>query len=118
MASFPAASAALNCAIAIEQSITARNGELASDDQQQSALSVHIGLNAGEPVAEGSDLFGTTVQLARRICDEADAGEILVADVVRQLAAGKDFLFADRGETVLRGFEDPVRLYELRWQDA
>jgi len=41
----------------------------------------------------------------------------MVSDVVRQLVAGKGFLFADRGETVLRGFEDPVRLYEMRWQD-
>ena len=37
-------------------------------------------------------------------------------DVVRQLAAGKDFLFADLGETELRGFEDPVKLWEVRWQ--
>jgi hypothetical protein len=36
---------------------------------------------------------------------------------VRQLVAGKGFLFADRGEAVLRGFEDPVRLWQLRWQD-
>jgi class 3 adenylate cyclase len=35
--------------------------------------------------------------------------------VVRQLVAGKGFLFSDRGETALRGFEDPVRLYEVRW---
>jgi class 3 adenylate cyclase/pimeloyl-ACP methyl ester carboxylesterase len=117
MASFPAASAALQCAIEIERSIAKRNRG-AQDGHEDGQLSVHIGVNAGEPVEEGSDLFGTAVQLARRICDEADGGEILVADVVRQLAAGKDFLFADRGETVLRGFEDPVRLYELHWQDA
>ena len=39
------------------------------------------------------------------------------SDVVRQLVAGKGFLFADRGETELRGFEDPVRLYEVRWRE-
>ena len=38
-------------------------------------------------------------------------------DVVRELVAGKGFLFADRGDTTLRGFEDPVRVYELRWQE-
>jgi hypothetical protein len=38
--------------------------------------------------------------------------------VVRELAAGKGFLFADRGESALRGFEDPVRLYEVRWREA
>ncbi|RLC58692.1 MAG: hypothetical protein DRI30_02285, partial [Chloroflexi bacterium] len=64
-----------------------------------------------------SDLFGTAVNMAARIASKADAGEILAADVVRQLVAGKGFLFADRGETELRGFEDPVRIYEVRWQD-
>lgn len=40
-----------------------------------------------------------------------------MADVVKELAAGKGFLFADRGETALRGFEHPVRLYEVGWQE-
>ena len=62
-------------------------------------------------------MFGTSINLAARICDHAEAGQIVAADVVRQLAAGKDFLFADLGETELRGFEDPVKLWELRWQD-
>ena len=54
--------------------------------------------------------------MAARIAAKADADEILVADVVRQLVAGKEFLFNDRGDAELRGFEDPVRLYEVRWQ--
>jgi class 3 adenylate cyclase len=37
--------------------------------------------------------------------------------VVRQLVAGKGFLFADRGEVELRGFEEPMRLYEVRWRE-
>lgn len=108
MASFPTASGALEAAIAIQRAV-----EL----QQTEPLRVRIGLNAGEPVAEERDLFGTAVQLARRICDSADAGQILASNVVRELAAGKGFLFADRGETALRGFEDPVRVYEVSWQN-
>ena len=42
---------------------------------------------------------------------------LLVANVVRELAAGKSFLFSDRGDVVLQGFEDPVRLYEVRWRE-
>jgi class 3 adenylate cyclase len=109
MASFVSPSAALDCAIAIQRAVAA-----CGDSQ----LGVHVGINAGEPVAEDNDLFGTSVQLARRICDQASGSEILVSDVVRQLVAGKGFLFADRGEVALRGFEDPARLYELRWQDG
>jgi class 3 adenylate cyclase len=62
-------------------------------------------------------MFGTAVQLARRVCDQAAPGTILVTDVVRQLAAGKRYLFADTGETTLRGFEEPVHLYEVRWEE-
>jgi adenylate cyclase len=108
MASFPTASAAIESAVAIQRGVAAR------DDEN---LQVYIGLNAGEPVAEESDLFGTSVQLARRICDHAEAGQILVSNVVRELAAGKGFLFADIGEVIPKGFEEPVRLYEVRWRD-
>ncbi len=40
-----------------------------------------------------------------------------MSDVVRQLVKGKDFLFGDRGEVSLKGFDDPVRLHEVRWQE-
>jgi class 3 adenylate cyclase len=81
-------------------------------------IHVRIGLNAGEPIAEEEDLFGTAVITAARIAGKAAGGEILCSDVVRQLVAGKGFLFSDRGETALRGFEDPVRLYEVHWRDG
>ena len=71
-----------------------------------------------EPIAEEKDLFGTAVNMAARIAAEAEGGEILASDVVRQLVAGKGFLFADRGEVALRGFEDPVRLCEVRWEES
>ncbi|MDO8613398.1 MAG: adenylate/guanylate cyclase domain-containing protein [Dehalococcoidia bacterium] len=84
------------------------------------AIRVRIGLNAGEPIAEDDpdgrgDLFGTAVIRAARIAAMAQGGEILVANVVRELAEGKGFLFGDRGEVALRGFDDPVRVFEVRW---
>lgn len=112
MASFPTASGALECAISIQRAVAAH-----AEGVDHHPLRVRIGVNAGEPVADGDDLFGTAVQLARRICDSSGGTEIFVSDVVRQLAAGKRFLFADRGTEALKGFEDPVRLYELRWRD-
>jgi class 3 adenylate cyclase len=110
MASFPLASGAIEAAIAIQRAVAA-HGEA----HPETAFRVRIGLNAGEPVVEEQDMFGTAVQLARRVCDHGAAGSILVTDVVRQLAAGKRYLFSDTGETSLRGFEDPVRLYEVSW---
>jgi class 3 adenylate cyclase len=112
MASFSSATRALECAIAMQRAFADYNAQVGA--QHAAPLHIRIGLNAGEPVAEEQDLFGTAVQLARRICDRADPGRILVANVVRELAAGKGFLFADHGDVDLRGFEDPVRLYEVR----
>jgi adenylate cyclase len=102
----------LECAAQIQRAVAAH-----VEQHADSPLGVHIGLNAGEPVAEEADLFGTAVQLARRICDHAAAGQILVSNVVRELAAGKSFMFSDAGEVLPKGFDDPVRLYEVRWRE-
>jgi len=114
MASFASVTAAVECAIDLQRAFEARNEETGSDNHDEH-IHVRIGLNAGEPIEEGGDFFGATVIMASRIAAQAAAGEILTSDVVRGLCAGKGFLFADRGENVLRGFEDPVRLYEVRW---
>ncbi len=111
MASFPSASRAITCAISIQAAVAARNA--ASPDNP---IGVRIGLNAGEPVAEDKDLFGTAVQLARRICDQAEPGQVLVSDVVRQLTAGKGFAFTDRGDAELKGFSERIRLFEASAQ--
>jgi adenylate cyclase len=70
-------------------------------------------LYAGEPIAEDDDLFGTAVQLAARITDRAEPGQVLVSRVVRQLCAGKTFEFTSAGEATLKGFDEPVTLYEV-----
>ena len=48
---------------------------------------------------------------------EAGAGEILIPEPLRHLLSGTSYVYADRGETALKGFEDAVRLYEVRWRD-
>jgi class 3 adenylate cyclase/pimeloyl-ACP methyl ester carboxylesterase len=111
MASFATASSALACASSIQRAFEEHN-----EREPESRVRVRIGLNAGEPVAEDGDLFGTAVQLAARICARAEPGQVLAANVVRELAAGKQFLFADHGDVVLRGFEDPVHVFEVSWR--
>ncbi len=111
MVSFSSASRAVECAIDLQRAFEARDA-----DEPETAVRVRIGVNAGEPIADGDDLFGTAVTLASRIMGQAQGGEILASDVVRQLVAGRNFVFADRGETRLKGFEDAVRLYELSWR--
>ncbi len=72
---------------------------------------VRIGLKAGEPIAEDGDYFGSAVQLAARVCDRAEPGQVLVPQVVRDLCRGKMFHFEDQGEATVRGFLEPVRLF-------
>jgi class 3 adenylate cyclase len=110
MAAFPAASAAIYAAMAIQKGFRVHNQRL-----PDRPIEVRIGMSAGEPVDEGKDLFGAAVQLARRVCDAAGAGQICVSNVVRELCVGKEIAFADLGETTLRGFDEPVHLYEVRW---
>jgi class 3 adenylate cyclase len=118
MASFGSASQALKCAIAMQKAFAAWSAARPSTGSGRAEeIKVRIGLNAGEPIAEAEDLFGTAVNVAARIAARAAGGEILVANVVRELVAGKGFLFADQGDVALRGFEDPVRLYQIRWED-
>jgi len=111
MASFGSANGALECAIAIQRAFAEHNAG------QETPINVRIGLNAGEPIAEEQDLFGTAVIAAARIAAQAQGGEVLVSNVVRELVAGRGFMFSDRGESLLRGFEDPVRIYEVRWRE-
>ncbi len=110
MTSFSSATRALESAIAMQRAFAQHN------QSAPEPILVRVGLNAGEPIAEEDDLYGTTVNLAARIAAKAKGGEILASDVVRGLVAGKDFPFADRGRRKLRGFEEPVRLFEVRWQ--
>ncbi|MEO8539357.1 MAG: adenylate/guanylate cyclase domain-containing protein [bacterium] len=114
LASFGSAQRALECAISLQRALHAEalGGEM---EGLPNGLRVRVGINAGEPIAEDDDLFGTAVIAAARVAALAEGGEILVANVVRELVAGKGFLFNDRGEQPLRGLEDPVRVWELRW---
>jgi len=74
---------------------------------------VRIGIAAGEPVDHDDDLFGSTVTLASRICDAAEAGRILTSDLVCTLGSERGFSF-DRGrELVLKGFAGPILVFEL-----
>jgi class 3 adenylate cyclase len=113
MASFASATSAITCAIAIQRGFAQHNLEHAN-----SPIRVRIGINAGEPIPTEGQLFGAAVHTAFRICSRAKPSQILAADAVHQLAAGKDFSFVNRGRLVLRGFPGRFRLYEVQWTIA
>jgi class 3 adenylate cyclase len=109
MAAFGSVARAVECAVAIQRSLMDHNATAAEP------IHVRIGLSAGEPVTENDDLFGSAVQLAARLCSSAQTGGILVSGAVHDLALGKGFLFEDRGTVELKGFDEPVRAFEVRW---
>jgi class 3 adenylate cyclase len=105
-ASFSYVSRAVDCAIAIQRAF-------AAIDEASSSSRVRIGISAGEPVDHNEDLYGAVVNLAARICSHAEPGRILVSTAVKELALGKALGFVDRGPVALKGFAEPVRLYEV-----
>jgi len=107
MASFFSAVAAARCKARIHLA-------LAEPENQSIPIKVRIGAAAGEPVENHQDLFGTTVQLAARLCAQAQPEQSLVTNVVAELCLGKGLTFQDMGEVSLKGFAQPVKVHALR----
>lgn len=109
MAAFDDAVAAVDCARSIQQAFEAFN--LASREK----MTVRIGLDAGEPVADHDDLFGSTVQMAARLCQSAEPGSIVVSEALRGLLDNR-FRLADLGSRPLKGFVQPVPAFAVAWR--
>lgn len=109
MACFFSAVAAVRCATQIQQALAQHRGE-----HEEEPIVVRIGTAAGEPVEERNDLFGSTVQLASRLCAHAQPGQILVSNVVAELCIGKGLQFEELAEATLKGFPQPVRVHAVR----
>ena len=112
LASFVSAAGAIKCATQVER-------DLAKYRQRHPdcPLQLRIGIASGEPVEHHSDLFGSTVQLAARLCSYAEAEQILVSNVVAELCVGKKVRFQDLGELTLKGFDQPVHAHAVVWSD-
>jgi class 3 adenylate cyclase len=109
MVSFDSARTAVTCAIAIQNAIREANRQ-----REGARIEIGIGINTGEPVREGADFFGGTVNLASRICAVAEPGQILVSETLRAVAGKIDGTsFEDRGDFALKGFREAQRLYEV-----
>lgn len=109
MASFFSAVAAARCATRIHRALTQYEQE-----KKGVPIKVRIGAAAGEPVEDHLDLFGSTVQLAARLCSHAQPQQSLVSNVVAELCIGKGLNFQDLGEISLKGFERPVRVHSIQ----
>lgn len=108
MAVFVSAASAIRCGLSVQQGLLEHR-----KDNPERALKVRIGMAAGEPIERHNDLFGSTVQLAARLCAHADPEQILVSNAVAELCIGKALPFRDLGSIALKGFEQPVRVHAL-----
>src|SRR5438132_12345442 len=111
MASFVSAAGAVRCAIQIQRELDKH-----SQKNREHPLKVRVGAAAGEPVEQNNDLFGSTVQLAARLCAHAQPEQILVTNAIAELCLGKGLSFEDLGEVSLKGFGHPVRAHAATWR--
>jgi class 3 adenylate cyclase len=107
MASFTSASGAVETSVDVQRCLRDRNAA------SRWPLHLRIGISVGEPVAEGDDLFGASVQLAARLCAVAPRGGVAVSSAVRDLCVGKRFGFDAMGAFELKGFAEPVPVFEV-----
>ncbi|MBT3996400.1 MAG: DUF4242 domain-containing protein [Chloroflexi bacterium] len=103
MASFDVADQAVKAAIQIRSGIPA-----IAVDETDERLSIRIGLTSGEPLEEHGDLFGSVVNLASRLCDLAESGEILVSEDCQNELQDKSLQLESIGSVTIRGFAEPV----------
>ncbi len=107
---FAGATEALHACVALQQTIHTMG------HRSGLPLAMRVGVSAGDVSFDGDDCFGTPVIEASRLCDAAEAGTILVADLVRMLARGRGALeFTSRAELALKGLPDPVTVQQLTW---
>ena len=111
MLSFCHAPDAVGCAVAIQRAFAEYNATKPEEE-----LHVRIGLAAGEPVAAGHDLFGSTVQKAARICAHAQPDQTLVDPTVYELCPAWHPSMESIGEASLKGFEGRLQVFEVEWR--
>lgn len=108
MATFDKPEAAVRAALAMQ-------AQFAAERQRSTGATLHvrIGIHSGIAIREENDLFGSPVQLTRRLVDAAPADGILVSAAVRREASGMDARFAPAGTKPLKGFVEPVETFTV-----
>ncbi|HET7911196.1 MAG TPA: adenylate/guanylate cyclase domain-containing protein, partial [Pseudolabrys sp.] len=110
---FASAVNAVQCAVDLQQGMTAAN------DGQPERIVLRIGVNLGDVMFEGGDLYGDGVIIAVRLQTIAEAGGILVSHAVQEHVTRKLAVrFTDQGERALKNIARPIRVYSVSWECA
>src|SRR5215831_4351912 len=104
---FASAVDAVTCAVAVQSKMAEHNAT--------PKITFRIGINVGDIIIDGSDIFGDGVNIAARIENECEPGGVYLSDDAYRQVRGKTSLaFDDLGERSLKNIDRPVRLYAVR----
>jgi class 3 adenylate cyclase len=105
---------ALRCAVQMQRAIDKHN-----EKHPTGALQIRIGVHVGESIEEEGDFFGTPVVVAKRLCDKARGGQILISGTIRSLVGSRGNLsYRDCGIIELKGITQPMPTHEVVWHPA
>jgi TolB-like protein len=111
LAEFNSVVDALRCAVEVQRGMTERNSKVPPPQR----IEFRIGINVGDIIEDGGDIFGDDVNIAARLESLADPGGICISDDAhRQIRDKIDAVFDDAGEQVLKNIARPVRVYKVR----
>jgi class 3 adenylate cyclase/serine/threonine protein kinase len=110
LAEFASAVDAVMCAVSIQQNLAER-----TSDDTTPLIQLRIGLNVGDVIIEGDDIFGDGVNVAARVENECEPGQVYLSDDAYRQVYGKTKLeFSDMGVRSLKNIDRPVRVYAVR----
>src|SRR6516162_708601 len=102
---------AVRCAVEVQQAMPARDIGVGADGR----IELRIGINLGDVIVEGDDLYGDGVNIAARVEGLADAGGVFVSNTVHDHVRDRlPFVFEDLGEQQVKNIARPVRVYRVR----
>jgi adenylate cyclase len=111
LAEFASVVDAVRCAVEVQQAMPERNTSVPADNR----IELRIGINLGDVIVEGDDLYGDGVNIAARIEALADAGGVFVTNTVHEQVRDRlPFVFEDLGEQQVKNITRPVRVYRVR----
>jgi Predicted integral membrane protein len=111
---FGSAVAAVQCAVELQQAMSAAVSSNDANDQKRKTILLRIGVNLGDVIVEGSDLYGDGVNIAARLEALAEPGSICISAKVRDEVQGKiDVKLEDMGEVALKNMERPVHVFKI-----
>jgi len=111
---FGSAVAAVQCAVELQQAMSAAGSSNDGNDQKRKTILLRIGVNLGDVIVEGSDLYGDGVNIAARLEALAEPGSICISAKVRDEVQGKiDVKLEDMGEVALKNMERPVHVFKI-----